>query len=259
MSVPVPLLPTILISTEDMELYLLLDHILRFEGFTSRLVGGLEEIQTLLQAAPSAMVLIESRSSAAAFRDLCLALRQDKAATGVPILALIGQRAERDYVSAIGPEMAELIVRPIWPAKLIQSIRCALRRRRDTATPADTAARPIQYADIEMDLASYRVWRGGREIHLSPTEFKLLRRLLERPEQVVTRHELRIAAWPRNIHVGPRTIDVHVGRLRRALSMGTEANLVRTIRSVGWALSSGSADKTAAPIEAGPEDRASSS
>ena len=110
-----------------------------------------------------------------------------------------------------------------------------------------------------MDLASYRVWRGGREIHLSPTEFKLLRRLLERPEQVVTRHELRIAAWPRNIHVGPRTIDVHVGRLRRALSMGTEANLVRTIRSVGWALSTASAGKAATPIEAGHEDRASSS
>jgi len=115
----------------------------------------------------------------------------------------------------------------------------------------DIAAKPIQYADIEMDLASYRVWRGGREIHLSPTEFKLLRRLLERPEQVVTRHDLRIAAWPRNIHVGPRTIDVHVGRLRRALSMGTETNLVRTIRSVGWALSSGSADKAEPPIEAG--------
>jgi two-component system phosphate regulon response regulator PhoB len=242
-----------------MELYLLLDHILRFEGLISRLVSSVEEIQTLLQVAPSAMVLVESRSSAEAFRDLCLTLRQDKTVSGVPILALIVQSAEREYVSAIGPEIAEIFVRPIWPAKLIQSIRCALRRRRETANAADTASRPIQYADIEMDLASYRVWRGGREIHLSPTEFKLLRRLLERPEQVVTRHELRIAAWPRNIHVGPRTIDVHVGRLRRALSMGTEANLVRTIRSVGWALSSASTDKAAPPIEADDEDRASPS
>jgi two-component system, OmpR family, phosphate regulon response regulator PhoB len=257
-SVPAPLLPTILISTEDMELYLLLDHILRFEGFASRLVSSVEEIQTLLQVAPSAMVLVEARHSAEAFRDLCLTLRQDKAVSGVPILALIVQPAEREYVSTIRPEIAEIFVRPIWPAKLIQSIRCALRRRRDTASAGDTAARPIQYADIEMDLASYRVWRAGREIHLSPTEFKLLRRLLERPEQVVTRHELRIAAWPRNIHVGPRTIDVHVGRLRRALSMGTEANLVRTIRSVGWALSTGSAGKAATPSEPG-EARTTSS
>jgi two-component system phosphate regulon response regulator PhoB len=258
-NVPASLLPTILISTEDMELYLLLDHILRFEGFTSRLVSAVEEIQTLLQIAPSAMVLVESRSSAEAFRAMCLTLRQDKAVADVPILALILQSAGREYVSAIGPEIADILVRPIWPAKLIQSIKCALRRRRETAAASDIAAKPIQYADIEMDLASYRVWRGGREIHLSPTEFKLLRRLLERPEQVVTRHELRIAAWPRNIHVGPRTIDVHVGRLRRALSMGTEANLVRTIRSVGWALSSGSSDKAATPIEAGHDDRASSS
>jgi two-component system phosphate regulon response regulator PhoB len=258
-SVPAPVLPRVLISTADIELYLLLDHILRFEGFTSRLVGGVEEIQTLLLVAPSAMVLLESKGSAAAFRDMCLALRQDRAVSGVPILALVRQSAERDYVSTIGPEIADILVRPIWPAKLIQSVRCALRRQRDSGLAADTASRSIQYADLEMDLASYRVWRGGREIHLSPTEFKLLRRLLAQPEQVVTRHELRIAAWPRNIHVGPRTIDVHVGRLRRALSPGTEANLVRTIRSVGWALSSGPADKAAAPLATGHDDRAGSS
>lgn len=249
----------ILISTEDMELYLLLDHILRFEGFSSRLVSGVEEIATLLRAAPSAMVLVESKVTAEAFRDLCLTLRQDKTISDAPILALIVQGAERDYISAIGPEIAEILVRPIWPAKLIQSVRCALRRRREVGSTADAAAKPIQYADIEMDLACHRVWRAGRPIHLSPTEFKLLRRLLERPEQVVTRHELRVAAWPRNIHVGPRTIDVHVGRLRRALSMGTETNLVRTIRSVGWALSAGSTDKAERHSEAPDEDRASSS
>lgn len=259
MSVPASLLPMILISTEDLELYLLLDHILRFEGLTSRLVGSAEEIQTLLQIAPTAIVLVESRRSAEVFRDMCLALRQDTAVSDVPILALIGQSAERDYVAEIGPEIADILVRPIWPAKLIQSVRDALRRRREAGSAAGTAARPIRYADIAMDLASYRVWRGSREIHLSPTEFKLLRRLLERPEQVVTRRELRMAAWPSTIHVGPRTIDVHVGRLRRALSLGTEANLVRTIRSVGWALSAGSADRATPPVAAGREDRARSS
>lgn len=244
MSVSAPLLPMILIHTEDMELYLLLEHILRSEGFTSRLVGGLEEIRTMLQVVPSAMVLVECRSSAEIFRTMCLALRQDKAIMGVPILALVAQGAEREYVSAIGPEIAEILVRPIWPANLIQAIRCALRRWRERGAPAVNAgAKPIQYADIEMDLASYRVWRSGRAIHLSPTEFKLLRHLLERPEQVVTRQELRVAAWPRNIHVGPKTIDVHVGRLRRALNMGTQTNLVRTIRSVGWALSRASPEE----------------
>lgn len=258
MSVPVPLLSMILISTDDLELYLLLDHILRCEGFASRLVGGLEEMATLLQVAPSAMVLVDSRGPAEIFRELCLALRQDKAISDVPLLALIDQSAERDYVAAIGSEIADILVRPIWPAKLIQSVQCALRRR-EVGIAAGAAARPIRYADIEMDLASYRVWRGRQEIHLSPTEFKLLRRLIERPEQVVTRHDLRVAAWPRNIHVGPRTIDVHVGRLRRALSLGTETNLVRTIRSVGWALSAGSADRATPPVAAGREDRARSS
>jgi two-component system, OmpR family, phosphate regulon response regulator PhoB len=240
-----PLLPMILIQTEDMELYLLLEHILRSEGFTSRLVGGLEEIRILLQAVPSAMVLVECRNSAETFRTMCAGLGQDTAITRVPILALVVQGAAREYVSAIGPEIAEILVRPIWPANLIQAIRGAFRRWRERgASPTDPGAKPMQYADIEMDLASYRVWRGGQAIHLSPTEFKLLRHLLERPEQVVTRQELRVAAWPRNIHVGPKTIDVHVGRLRRALSAGTQTNLIRTIRSVGWALS------TASPEEA---------
>ena len=231
----------ILIQTEDMELYLLLEHILRSEGFTSRLVGGLEEIRTLLQVVPSAMVLVECRSSAEIFRTLCISLGRDTAITSVPILALVVQGAEREYVSAIGPEMADILVRPIWPANLIQAIRGAFRRWRERGAPAvNTGAKPIRYADIEMDLASYRVRRSGREIHLSPTEFKLLRHLLERPEQVVTRQELRVAAWPRNIHVGAKTIDVHVGRLRRALSTDTQTNLIRTIRSVGWALSKAS-------------------
>ena len=243
MNVSSPLLPTILIHTEDVELYLLLEHILRSEGVTSRLVGGLEEIRTMLHVVPSAMVLVECRSSAEFFRTLCSTLRQDKAIPSVPILALVVQGAEREYVSAIGPEIAELLVRPIWPAKLIQAIRGALRRRRERGAPVSEGAKPIQYADIEMDLASYRVWRSGRAIHLSPTEFKLLRHLLERPEQVVTRQELRVAAWPRNIHVGPKTIDVHVGRLRRALSTGTQTNLIRTIRSVGWALSRASPEE----------------
>jgi two-component system phosphate regulon response regulator PhoB len=234
----------ILIQTEDMELYLLLEHILRSEGFTSRLVGGLAEIRTLLQVAPSAMVLVECSGSAETFRGMCLALRQDKAIASVPILALVRPGAERDYVSAIGPEIAEILVRPIWPANLIQAIRGALRRWRERGAPAAGAgASPLQYADIEMDLASYRVWRDGREIHLSPTEFKLLRHLLERPEQVVTRQDLRVTAWPRNIHVGPKTIDVHVGRLRRALGGDAQTNLIRTIRSVGWALSAAVADE----------------
>lgn len=259
MSLPAPFLSLILIHTEDMELYLLLDHVLRSEGFASRLVSGVEETRTLLQVAPSAMVIVESKSTAEAFRELCLALRQDKALSSMPILALIAPKAERDYVSVIDPELAEILVRPIWPAKLLQSIRCALHRRGDAAATAGTTAKPIRYGDIEVDVAAHRVWRGGQEIHLSPTEFKLLRRLIERPEQVVTRHELRIAAWPRNIHVGPRTIDVHVGRLRRALSMGTETNFVRTIRSVGWALSTASADKTEPSLAPSDEDRTHSS
>ncbi|MEZ5831645.1 MAG: response regulator transcription factor [Dongiaceae bacterium] len=236
--------PLILISTDDMELYLLLDHIFRAEAFTSKLVGSAEEIRSLLRDAPPPLLIVDCRSSAEAFRDFCATLRQDKAAALVPILALVAHSAEREYVSSIGPEVAEIFTRPIWPGKLVQSVRAALARRSGGGARIEVENKPIQYADVEMDLASYRVWRGGREIHLSLIEFKLLRQLLEHPEQVVTRREMRIAAWPPNIHVGPRTIDVHVGRLRKALSAAAEANLIRTVRSVGWALSTSSPDKS---------------
>lgn len=244
-------LPLILISTEDLELYLLLDHILRIEDLTSRLVAPGEEMRKSLRERRPAVLLVECRGAAESFRNLCLALRQDETAAGIPIIALVAQQAEWEFVSAIGPETAEIFVRPIWPAKLIHAIRAALEPRSSAERGQDRGHKLIAYADLRMDVATYHVWRGERELHLSPIEFKLLRYLLERPEEVVTRHELRIAAWQPNIHVGPRTVDVHVGRLRRALGAGGESNLIRTIRSVGYALSAAAEMETAPP---GPRD-----
>src|SRR3546814_19431886 len=88
-----------------------------------------------------------------------------------------------------------------------------------------------------MELITERVRRGGRDIHLSPSEFKILRHLLQHPEQVSTREELKNAAWQGNVHVGRRTIDVQVGRLRKALLSASDRDLIRTARSVGYALS----------------------
>ena len=94
----------------------------------------------------------------------------------------------------------------------------------------------LTYADVELDPRGYRVRRGGRDIHLSPIEFRMLRHLLQNPEQVFTRDDLIGAAWQQNVYVGPRTVDVHVGILRRALKTGSESDLIRTVRSVGYAL-----------------------
>ncbi|WP_245449939.1 winged helix-turn-helix domain-containing protein [Rhizobium leguminosarum] len=93
------------------------------------------------------------------------------------------------------------------------------------------------FLDLELDISTYRVRRNGRTIHLPPTEFRLLHHLIKRPSRVFSRDELREAAWLHAVHVGPRTIDVHIGRLRAALNSGdVQKILIRTVRSVGYAL-----------------------
>ena len=123
------------------------------------------------------------------------------------------------------------------PSKLIECVRAILPGHAPASDAAEARAKAVRYADVEMDLITYRVRRDGRDVHLSPIEFKLLKHFLERPEQVITREELHSAAWLDNVHVGPRTVDVHVGRLRKALQSGSKGNLIRTVRSVGYALS----------------------
>lgn len=109
---------------------------------------------------------------------------------------------------------------------------------RARSTTARTAGKLtlLTFADIELDPDSYRVRRGGREIHLCPIEFRLLRHLLENPGRVFTRDDLIGAGWRKNVYVGPRTVDVHVGQLRRALGAKSEKDLIRTVRSVGYIL-----------------------
>jgi two-component system phosphate regulon response regulator PhoB len=94
----------------------------------------------------------------------------------------------------------------------------------------------LQFDDLTMDLARHRVRRGARDVHLGPTEFRLLRRLLEHPGRVFDREQLLDTVWGRDVHVEPRTVDVHIRRLRKALNAGAEPDLIRTVRAAGYAL-----------------------
>jgi two-component system phosphate regulon response regulator PhoB len=110
-------------------------------------------------------------------------------------------------------------------------VRAVLRRARP-ATGEDL----LTYAGVVMDLSSHRVLRNGRPIHLGPTEFRLLRFLMERPGRVYSREQLLDAVWGRDIYVEPRTVDVHIRRLRKALNQPEDSDLIRTVRSAGYAL-----------------------
>lgn len=229
--------PLVVICTSDVDLYLFLDHLLQAEDFATHLAGGVDEIIELSAAGGARAIFLDRRRHAAAAAGKVAALRQDPHTRGIPVIALIDQGAERDYVNLLKSGVADIFVRPMLPAKLIERLNALVGKEGHNTPGGVSPPAVVHFADLEMDLVTYRVRRGGRVIHLSPIEFKILRHLLQNPEQVATREELKSAAWQGNVHVGPRTIDVHVGRLRKALLSVSDRDLIRTVRSVGYALS----------------------
>ncbi|MDP6588724.1 MAG: winged helix-turn-helix domain-containing protein, partial [Alphaproteobacteria bacterium] len=125
----------------------------------------------------------------------------------------------------------DYIVKPFSPSELAARMRAVLRRLRP-AFEAET----IEFADVTMDLAEYRVTRDGEAVRLAPTEFRLLRHFMEHPGRVFSREQLLDAVWGREIYLEPRTVDVHVRRLRRTLNAGGRRDIIRTVRAAGYAL-----------------------
>ena len=154
---------------------------------------------------------------------------RDKKAT--PILMLTARGEESDKVYGLEAGADDYVVKPFSPAELIARINGLLRR---SSTVQDGGV--LIYDDLELSVLTHKVRRSGRAIHLGPTEFKLLRTLMERPERVFSREQLLDKAWGHGIYVEDRTVDVHILRLRRALNADGKPDLIRTVRAEGYAL-----------------------
>ena len=153
----------------------------------------------------------------------------DKRAT--PVIMLTARGEETDKIRGLDAGADDYVVKPFSPAELVSRVRALLRR----STP-DMGAETLAYEDLEMDLVSHKVNRGGRSVHLGPTEYRLLRVLMENPGRVYSREQLLDKAWGQNIYVEIRTVDVHVRRLRRAINIDGKPDLIRTVRGAGYAL-----------------------
>lgn len=156
----------------------------------------------------------------------------DKRAT--PVIMLTARGEETDKIRGLDAGADDYVVKPFSPAELVSRVRALLRR----STP-DMGAEALAYEDLEMDLVSHKVNRGGRSVHLGPTEYRLLRVLMENPNRVYSREQLLDKAWGQNIYVEIRTVDVHVRRLRRAINIDGKPDLIRTVRGSGYALDVG--------------------
>lgn len=178
------------------------------------------------------VLIVESRLAGVDVRALCEQLRLDRQTRSLAILVLLapGDEGHRGEFLASGAD--ECLGRPLRPETLVARVLEAVRH----ATSHSAASQVLTFHDLEIDLAAYLVRRNGQVLHLAPTEFRLLVHLMKNPRRVHSRSELQSAAWPRDIHLGTRTVDVHVGRLRHALSTAGGPDLIRTVRSVGYAL-----------------------
>ena len=144
---------------------------------------------------------------------------------------LTARAEEHDKIRGLDGGADDYVTKPFSPTELVSRVRALLRRSRPSM-----AAERLEFADLVMDLAAHRVRRGGRDIHLGPTEFRLLRHLIEHPGRVFSREQLLNAVWGNEVYVEPRTVDVHVRRLRLAVNGKDEPDLIRTVRSAGYAL-----------------------
>jgi two-component system phosphate regulon response regulator PhoB len=144
---------------------------------------------------------------------------------------LTARGEEADRVRGLDSGADDYIVKPFSPTELVARLRAVLRRARPS-----TQAATLAFADVTMDLAAHRVTRNGRAVHLGPTEYRLLRFLMEHPTRVFSREQLLDEVWGRDVYVELRTVDVHIRRLRKALNAPGEEDIVRTVRAAGYAL-----------------------
>lgn len=163
--------------------------------------------------------------------EICRQLRRKPETRELPIIMLTARGEESDRVRGLEVGADDYVAKPFSPSELIARVRALLRR----AKPATTSDL-LTYAGVVMDLVSHRVLRDGRPVHLGPTEYRLLRFLMERPGRVYTREQLLDAVWGRDIYVEARTVDVHIRRLRKALNGPKDTDIIRTVRSAGYAL-----------------------
>lgn len=223
--------PCVLLVEDEGAQREVLTYNLEAEGF--RVVSaetGDEALLLVAEENPDLMVLDWMLPNVSGI-EICRRVKADPDTRHIPIIMLSARSDEGDRVRGLETGADDYVVKPYSVVELMARVRTQLRRTRPT-----TMGERLSFQDIILDAAEHRVFRGGQSLHLGPTEFRLLSTLMERPGRVWTREQLLDRVWGRDIYVDTRTIDVHVGRLRKALMVNGGDNPVRTVRGTGYAL-----------------------
>ncbi|WP_299646938.1 phosphate regulon transcriptional regulator PhoB [Sphingomonas bacterium] len=201
------------------------------EDFEISQTGDGEEALLLARERTPDIVLLDWMVEGLSGLEVCRRLRRAPATANVPIIMLTARGEEEDRVRGLETGADDYVTKPFSPRELVARVNAVLRRVR----PA-LAGEALTYADLEMDLGSHKVKRGGETVPLGPTEFRLLKHFLEHPGWVFSRERLLDAVWGHDADIEARTVDVHIRRLRKAINLGDKPDIIRTVRSAGYAL-----------------------
>jgi len=224
--------PLVLVVEDEADLVTLLRYNLEKEGFRAIAATDGEEALLLADEQQPNIVLLDWMLPLMSGIEVCRQLRRGAKTRDVPIIMLTARGEEGDRVRGLNSGADDYLAKPFSPAELVARMRAVLRR----ASPG-LAEEVLRFGDVVMDLAAHRVRRNGRDVHLGPTEFRLLRHFMQHPGRVFSREQLLDIVWGHDVYVEPRTVDVHIRRLRKALNNDNEEmDLIRTVRSAGYAL-----------------------
>ncbi len=223
---------SVLIVEDETAIVTMLRYNLEREGFRVYTTGDGEEAVTMVKEYKPDIIVLDWMLPSMTGIEVCKQIRWNQETKNTPIIMLSARGEESDRIRGLDVGADDYMVKPFSPSELVARIKAVFRRIRPSLTE-----QRMEYAGIKMDLATHKVTRNGVEVHLSPTEFGLLRYLVEHPGRVFSREQLLDSVWGHDIYVELRTVDVHIRRLRKALNYNDkQVDVIRTVRSAGYAI-----------------------
>jgi two-component system, OmpR family, phosphate regulon response regulator PhoB len=223
--------PRIAVVEDEEALSVLLRYNLEAEGYLVSTILRGDEAEEELRHQPPDLIILDWMLPGVSGIELCRRLRNRPETSRVPVIMLTARGEESERVRGLATGADDYVVKPFSTPELMARVKALLRRTRP-----EIIASQLKVAEIELDREAHRVHRSGRELKLGPTEFRLLEFLMRAPGRVFSRAQLLDGVWGENIYVDDRTVDVHVGRLRKAVNRGKEADPIRTVRGTGYSI-----------------------
>jgi two-component system phosphate regulon response regulator PhoB len=223
--------PSVLVVEDDDAIVTLLQYNLEKSGYLVRTTGDGEEALIMIDENKPDLILLDWMLPGLSGIQICNRLRRNDATKRIPIIMISAKGEESDRVEGLEGGVDDYLVKPFSPKELIARINAIFRRTRPAFSEEE-----LTYGAIKMDLTGRRVFHKDDELHLGPIEYRLLQSFLEHPKRVLSREQLIRRVWGDSLYVEPRTVDVHINRLRKSLKVEKNGALIRTIRSSGYCL-----------------------